>query len=156
MATIIEPIRSKDTLRSLGRFLAVGALGTLIDFSLFTGLHVALGAPILLANVLSYSAGILNNFFLHRYWTFAERPRKGLTSQFSQFLVVSLAALALNTLLVGLLAGPLSALLSSAPAGALAAKACATAVGLAWNFAANQLWTFRPGGKENQPSARRG
>jgi putative flippase GtrA len=150
MATIIHSFRSKDALRSLGRFLAVGALGTLIDFCLFTGLHVALGAPILLANVLSYSAGILNNFFLHRYWTFAERPRKGHSSQFSQFLAVSLTALALNTLLVSLLAGPLSALLSHAAAGALAAKACGTAVGLAWNFAANHLWTFRPGDKENR------
>ena len=142
LASILELFQAKDTRRSAGRFAAVGALGTLIDFSLFTGLHVLLGVPILLANSFSYSAGILNNYFLHRYWTFADRPRRAMAVQFSIFLAISLVALAINNLLVLLLAPPLGRLLSSTAGGSLGAKVCATGIGLVWNFIANHLWTF--------------
>jgi putative flippase GtrA len=60
----------------LGRFLLVGALGTLIDVGLFSLFHLRLGLPVLLANTLSYTAGMINNFALDRAWTFADQPRK--------------------------------------------------------------------------------
>jgi putative flippase GtrA len=91
-------------IRSISRFLVVGMLGTLIDITLFAGLHTWLGVPTLAANTISYSAGIVNNFGLHRYWTFADRARQAASAQFSRFAVVSLSALMLNNLLVLLLA----------------------------------------------------
>jgi putative flippase GtrA len=57
--------------------------------------------------------------------------------------VLSLSALLLNNLIVLLLTRPLSAHLAGAAYAALLAKACATAVGLSWNYLANSLWTFR-------------
>ncbi|MEW5721241.1 MAG: GtrA family protein, partial [Chloroflexota bacterium] len=103
------------TVRHISRFLIVGMLGTLIDITLFAGLYTWLGAPTLAANTLSYSAGIVNNFVWHRYWTFSHRPRKATSAQFSQFALVSLTALMLNNLIVLLFAPSL---------GALAAKIC--------------------------------
>lgn len=135
--------RSRDTLRCVWRFLAVGMLGTLIDIALFAGLHAWLGVPTLVANSLSYSVGIVNNFVWHRYWTFTHRPRKHSGMQFSQFAVVSLSALMLNNLIVLLLAPSFGALFVHVGYGALAAKICATGVGLCWNFLANNFWTFR-------------
>lgn len=143
MAHLADTLQSKDTLRSAGRFLVVGMLGTLIDLALFAALHGLLGAPALAANTLSYSAGIANNYFFHRRWTFAARQQKGSGRQFSQFVGVSLSAMAANHLIVLLLAPALEGLLADPVSAALAAKICATGVGMGWNFLANHLWTFR-------------
>lgn len=149
MATIIQTIHAKDTLHHLTRFLTVGALGTLIDFSLFTLLKVFFSVPILPANITAYSAGIVNNFFLHRHWTFSGRPRKALTIQFIQFLLVSLSAMTLNSLIVLVLSQPLGSFLGYSTTGILAAKACATAAGLVWNFFTNYFWTFKDKSKKS-------
>ena len=117
----------------LPRFLAVGAVGTLVDFALFVSLQTWVGVPTLAANTFSYSVGIVNNFVWHRRWTWAH-ARKTLGAQFAQFVVISLSALALNNVLVLWLA-PVS--------GAAVAKILATGIGVGWNFFANHFWTFR-------------
>jgi putative flippase GtrA len=139
----IERIQNSAGWKSAARFAVVGALGTLIDVGLFSVFHLAFGLPILLANTLSYSAGIINNFFLHRYWTFSGRSRRAMGVQFAQFAAVSLTALAVNDLLVFGLSAPFGAALSNPAAGALLAKAAATGIGLVWNYLANTWWTFR-------------
>jgi putative flippase GtrA len=130
-------------LRTIARFLLVGLSGTLVDFSLFAFSHQALGMSALVANTMSYSAGILNNFWLHRTWTFAHRPQRGSGVQFSQFVGVSLTALLINNLIVLLLTPVLSGLLGEGAVGLYLAKVCATGAGVIWNFLANHLWTFR-------------
>lgn len=143
MVRLEAALLGADALRSAARFMLVGALGTLVDFSLFAVLSVQFGAPALLANALSYSAGILNNYTLHRYWTYRHRPRKAAGRQFSQFVGISLSALALNTLLVLILAPMFTSLLADSVLGVLAAKVIATGAGMGWNFLANHLWTFQ-------------
>jgi putative flippase GtrA len=143
MAQLVNTLQNSDTLRSAARFMLVGALGTFVDVALFTVLHVLLGAPPLAANTLSYSAGIVNNYFFHRTWTFALRPQKAAGRQFTQFAGVSLSALVANNLIVLLLAPALGALFAEPALGAIFAKICATGVGMGWNFLANHLWTFQ-------------
>jgi putative flippase GtrA len=125
------------------RFAAVGVVGTALDLGLFALLHLSLGMAALPANTISYSAGIVNNYLLHRRWTYADRPRRPTGAQFCQFALVSLSALALNNLIVLWLSPGLGALLGRADLGAVAAKLLATSVGMVWNFAANTAWTFR-------------
>ncbi len=138
--TLLRPRRSLGLVR---RFATVGLLCTLVDVMLFSVLHGLAGLPALAANTLSYSAGIVVSFLLHRRWTFAQRPRKALGAQFSQFAAVSLSALLVNNLIVLGLSPVFGALLGNATLGAIAAKLCATAVGLCWNFLINTTWTFR-------------
>jgi putative flippase GtrA len=126
----------------MARFLSVGAVGTLLDISLFTALHILLNVPTLLANTLSYSAGIINNYLLHRNWTYADRSRKKMGAQFSQFALVSLSALVLNNLLVLWLTPRFDLFFANVPYGAILAKVFATGVGVCWNFFANNSWTF--------------
>jgi putative flippase GtrA len=143
MAQLLETFQANATVRSLARFLVVGMLGTIIDFSLFALMNVLFGVPTLAANTLSYSAGIINNYFFHRYWTFVTRPHKAAGKQFSQFVGVSLSALVINNLLVLLFTSWFSTLFSDTAIGAVFAKAFAIGVGMIWNFLANHLWTFR-------------
>ncbi len=143
MAASAESFRAKTSLRLIGRFLTVGALGTCIDIVLFVSLRSGLGFSVLLANVLAYCAGILNNYLLHRRWTYRELAHKAAGVQALQFAAVSLSALALNTLLVVLLTPVFGGLFSAPAAADLLAKLVATAAGVGWNFFANHFWTFR-------------
>ncbi len=135
-------LHTHDPVRHVARFLTVGLLGTLVDVGLFAGLHSGLGVPAVAANVLSYSAGIVNNYLLHRNWTYADRRGQANRRQAAQFALVSLSALLLNTGLVLLLTGAFAPFLAPAYASLLA-KVCATVAGLGWNFIGNQYWTFR-------------
>ncbi len=127
--------------RYIKRFFTVGMLGTLLDIGLFSLLHVALGVPALASNTFSYSAGIVNNYVLHRRWTFADRGSKAVHTQFTQFLIVSLSALLLNNLIV-LFLGPALDRFFQPGLGDLLAKFVATGIVMCWNFAANNFWTF--------------
>lgn len=143
MAYLLDRLQSTDMVRSGVRFMVVGMLGTIIDFSLFAVLSIQLGIPMLLANTLSYSAGIVNNYIFHRFWTFADRPQRAAARQFSQFAGVSLGALVINNLIVLLLASLFSKLFMDSTLGVVFAKIFAIGVGLSWNFLANHFWTFR-------------
>jgi dolichol-phosphate mannosyltransferase len=143
MARLSPTIQSQRELLYLLRFAAVGIVGTLIDVALFALLHGVFGLALLPANTISYSAGIVNNFLLNRRWTYRDAPHKAIRTQMSQFAIVSVSALLLNNLLVALLTPPLSASAVGPQGGYLLAKACATALGLIWNFAINRVWTFK-------------
>ncbi len=143
MAVLTDQFKTNDLWRPLPRFLTVGFLSTLVDIVLFTAFHVGAGLPILLANTLSYSAGTINGFVLHRRWTFAERTPKAVGKQFSRFAIVSLTALVLNNFFVFLLSYPLETAAHS-EYGDLIAKLTATAIVVGWNYIANNAWTFSP------------
>lgn len=117
-------------------------LGALIDVVLFTLLRGWLGLPTLAANTFSYSAGIVNNYLLHRRWTFGDARHTAAVQQFGQFVLVSLVALGLNNLLTLLLEAPLAAFVTVPQLSLMLAKLGATAGGAGWNFVANRYWTF--------------
>jgi putative flippase GtrA len=124
------------------RFLLVGAVGTCLDFSLLALLKNA-GLGTILANSLSYSAGIMNNFVWNRRWTFQITGRKGVLKQFMQFALVSLVGLVLNDVIVSSLESVFDRILPVVIPGYMAAKLAATLLVLFWNYAANRQWTFR-------------
>jgi len=144
MTSFTLQISSKEFQR-FTRFLTVGAVGTFLDFSLLTLLKF-LGFPTLLANSLSFSVGVINNFTWNRLWTFADAKGADWRRQLVQFLVVSLAGLALNNVFMILLENPFGALLGQPEYGYLPAKVIATGVVVFWNYFANRYWTFKDEG----------
>ena len=141
MATGIQLVDTAEV-RRFARFLVVGAAGTLLDFSLLTALKT-LGMPTLIANTLSFSAGVANNFTWNRAWTFADARRSAWHTQLLQFLTVSLVGLILNNTIVLLLEHPLGTLLPRPELGYVPAKVIATMVVVFWNYFANRTWTFK-------------
>jgi putative flippase GtrA len=135
--------QTNDPLQHVLRFMTVGAVGTVIDVVLFATLRVGLGIPALLANTVSYGSGTVNNYVLHRRWTFAGGPSKAIRVQFAQFILVSLSALLANNLLLVALEPGFDRLFASSEFGELCAKACAMGAGMCLSFLANHLWTFR-------------
>ena len=141
MAALSDTSSNKEIER-FSRFLAVGAVGTLLDFSLLTLLKLA-GLPTLLANSLSFTAGLVNNFTWNRLWTFGDAIQPDWRRQLVQFTAVSLVGLALNNLIVLSLEGIFGAMLNQPDWGYLPAKVIATGVVVFWNYFANRMWTFK-------------
>lgn len=124
------------------RFLTVGAIGTVLDFSLLTLLKLA-GMPTLFANSLSFLAGLTNNFTFNRLWTFGDVTQTNWKKQLLQFTTVSLVGLILNNIIVISLEGVLGSMLGQPEWGYLPAKVIATGVVVFWNYFANRMWTFK-------------
>lgn len=141
MSALLISVKNKEVSR-FARFLTVGAVGTLLDFSILTVLKLA-GLPTLFANSLSFTAGLLNNFTWNRLWTFGDIVNADWRRQFAQFTLVSFIGLTLNNLIVLSLEGILGTLLGQPQWGYLPAKVIATGVVVFWNYFANRTWTFK-------------
>lgn len=123
------------------KFAIVGASGALVDFSLLNLGILVLGLPKPLANTISFSAAVVNNFVWNRLWTFPEARFSPFLTGFWKFAFVCVVGYFLNqTIFLGLdflffhQLGTLGYNLS---------KAIATGVVLFWNFGVNRVWTFK-------------
>jgi putative flippase GtrA len=137
------PFPTLPKLPRMLRFAVVGSIVTAIDVGLFTSLHAVAGIPSIPANIAAFGAGIVNNYILHRRWTYAGLSRRSAGEQAILFLAISLIALAIITLLVLLgerILSPFVAALVASPS----IKAAATGIGLCWNNLANTYIPFRP------------
>lgn len=124
------------------RFITVGASGTLLDFILLTVFKTIFNLPTIIANPISYSAGVLNNFTWNRLWTYPESRSKVRLVQLGQFALVSTVGVTLNTLVVLALEPVMGTVLGSPDFGYIPAKVIATGTVALWNFLANRYWTF--------------
>jgi len=125
------------------RFAIVGGFNTLLDAGLFSVFCLVLGMPPGIANILSYSAGIVASFLLNRVWTFSDHARTGpVMSQAVRFLLVALSAMVLSTVIVTTNAawiGPLTAKLVSIPITYL------------WNYVLVRHFVFAPARATDMP-----
>lgn len=119
----------------LVRFAAVGASGYVVNLALFSVLvHVA-AIDYRIAATAAFLVALTNNFVWNRLWTF--RARAGRASfQAARFFVVSLAAFAVNLVV-------LFALVSGLGAPEVPAQALAIAAATPLNFLGNKLWSFQ-------------
>ena len=112
MIRTIEHYTHHKEIRRFVRFAIVGLSGTVVDFGLLIVFKEWLGLPTILANTLSYSAGIANNFTLNRLWTYPDSREKPALMQLMQFAAVSIGGLLLNTVIVLTLETPVGRLLA--------------------------------------------
>jgi dolichol-phosphate mannosyltransferase len=118
----------------LVRFGLVGGSGYAVNLGLYTLLVHAAGVDYRVAAIAGFLAAVVNNFFWNRHWTFdAADGHAGFQS--ARFLVVSLAAFAVQFALLQLLVD--SAGLEKVPA-----QAISIAAAMPLNFLGNKLWSF--------------
>jgi putative flippase GtrA len=141
------------------KFCVVGTIGTAIDFGLLNLLYNVLGLHQALANTVSVSSATINNYTWSRFWVYPETRHQQGAKKFVQFVIVSLAALGLNTGILwgtdrwflsesGLLGGLVKPIatwagLEHSVLSSNIAKVIATGIVLFWNFFANRMWTFK-------------
>jgi len=116
------------------KFGIVGGSGYLINLAVFAALAGGFDVHHIVAAIGAFCVAVSSNFLWNRYWTFG--PGEGPAHfQAARFFAVSLAALALNLIV-------LEALLAGGGIGELTAQAIAVAVAMPFNFLGNKLWTF--------------
>ena len=148
LVTIVEHfgIREKEAERFV-KFLIVGTVGFVVDFGTLTFLVEAMGFIPVVANTISFSAAVVSNFTLNRYWTYPDSRSKRRRIQLLQFGMVSIIGLLINNGILVLLQHPFDLLLQemNAPgaiSGYIPAKMVGTIVVLFWNFFINRYWTY--------------
>lgn len=138
---------TKERTRFL-RFLAVGAIGFVVDFGVLNLLTI-FGMTPLLAQAFSFGAAVISNFTWNRIWTYPESRSKRKRLQLTQFFVVSVVGLVIRTpifagahfLFLRWLEVYFKLPLLETIANNLS---LATAVGIVlfWNFFVNRYWTY--------------
>ncbi|NLV75024.1 MAG: GtrA family protein [Chloroflexi bacterium] len=124
-----------------GKFLVVGAIGAVVDFSVLNlGIQVFHLAK-WLANTFSFSAAVFSNFTWNRLWTYPESRSLPYFPQLGQFLLVNLAGYGINQ--VVFLSLDRWVFSSWGTWGYNISKAIAIGVVLFWNFFVNRVWTYR-------------
>ncbi|MDA3628687.1 GtrA family protein [Saccharopolyspora oryzae] len=94
-----EPLIS----RSLLRYAMIGASGVLLDYLLFLLLYNTFGLHEQVANAISTTAGITNNFVLNALFNFRKRDR--ILVRFLRFYAVGLAGIGLTFVLLQVFSG---------------------------------------------------
>lgn len=125
--------------RLLERFVkwsVVGAIGAVVDYTILIGLVELVGLYPLIAQAISFTCAVVNNYILNRTWTFGDIKHRGPVVQFTQFFVVSVAGLGTRSVIFYFLFKVLSLWY-------IYATAIAIIIVLIWNFFANLVWTFR-------------
>ena len=87
--------------RELIKYCIIGCSGALLDFIVYTILIKAFGMNYLLANALSVTAGITNNFFLNAYLNF--KVTDNMFKRFISFYLVGMLGLVISEILLYLL-----------------------------------------------------
>ncbi len=78
------------------RYGLVGASGVVVDLVLLALLVEVLGVPLLIANVLSFSAAVASNYRLNSWWTFRAREQRSHMAGGALFLFAALVGLAIS------------------------------------------------------------
>ena len=125
--------RSQNWIQLL-KFSLVGASGYVVNLAVYIVLLKGADMHYLPAAACSFAVAVTNNYLWNRRWTF--RHQKGnLYYQGARFLLVSLAALALNLAILRGLVG--------LGVGKIAAQALAIILVTPFSFTVNKLWSFR-------------
>jgi putative flippase GtrA len=118
----------------LAKFAIVGIANTSIDVGLYVIFSGLLGIHPIVANTMSYSAGMTSSFFLNRGWTFRDRDTSRPGRQFVYFFTTNMV-----TLLVCNAA--MAATLDVAPEALV--KLMVVLLGFLMNYSMTELFVFK-------------
>lgn len=116
------------------KFGAVGGSGVIVDFFFTWLLKEKFKTQKYLANAIGFTVAASSNWFLNRIWTFQSHNPEVLL-EYSQFLMVSLVGLLMNTLVLWVLTEKVKLNFYVSKLGAIA-------IVTIWNFFVNYFYTF--------------
>jgi dolichol-phosphate mannosyltransferase len=127
-------LRKSKNWRQLAKFCIVGGSGYVVNLCVFALCVGPFGTHHLLAATIAFVAGVTNNFWWNRHWTFRAKAGRA-DSQASRFFAVSVVAF-LFALAV------LELLVSVMDMAELPAQAIAIVAATPLNFVGNKMWSF--------------
>jgi len=125
---------SQNIIRKFIKFGIVGFSGVFIDFGITFLFKEKVKLQKYVSNAIGFTAAATSNYFLNRVWTFhSENPQ--ILVEYSQFMIISLIALGINTLILWIIIRYLKW-------NFYFSKLIAIGVVTIWNFIANAYFTF--------------
>lgn len=136
---MLATLRKEEPLpQGLPRFLAVGAMGTVVNCASLWELTNRFHWPFWVASVAAIQLSTAHNFVLHDRWTFkGRRGHERWLTRFWHFEVATFAGMLVNWTV-------LSALVAWAGVSLLTANLCGIAAGTVLNFVMSKLWAWKP------------
>jgi putative flippase GtrA len=128
-------IKTKNVYGQFIRYLFVGGLAFLCDFSLLFLITHFLHVHYLLSAMISFIVGLIVNYYLSSIWVFDQRRVKNLSVEFLIFSLIGLVGLGLNEIFMYLLTDVVSI-------NYLLSKGITTGLVLIWNFVARKIILF--------------
>jgi putative flippase GtrA len=133
------------------KFAIVGSIGFGVDFLTFNLFRSGVGFSAEFSSVLSFSAAVVSNFLLNRYWTYPDSRSKPLFRQLLQFSAVNIVGLVIRTVIFSLINVPMVKLIDliglrlpieNQVIGENLALATVVIIVLFWNYFINRYWTY--------------
>jgi putative flippase GtrA len=94
-------------IKQIIKFVLVGVINTGIDIAVLKILVVTFsvgreGFLFTIIKAISFIAAVLNSYFMNKYWTFIGSHKRKTSTELSQFIVVSIGGLLVNTVAASL------------------------------------------------------
>jgi len=124
----------KSHYKSFSKFTVVGAINTVIDFSVFYILHDLFDVVFVAAHIGAFFVALANSFYFNAIWTFKNLKRDQLIKQISAFTAIGVTGLVLSTITI---------YLASYFMWVYFAKIMAMAVSFIWNYIGSWIFVFR-------------
>lgn len=133
------------------RFLIVGSIGALVDFSVMNFLSHTLDMSLVFAGSISFICAIINNFIWNHYWTYPDSRSRQIGPQMAMFFLVNIAGATIRIPILFFLEpiifqvvdhNPVSLPLSTEFLAKNGTLALAVIIVLLWNYFANRYWTY--------------
>ena len=95
---LLERLFSPELVRLI-LFTLIGGVNTAVDYGVFFILHTLLSVGSLIAQVISFSSGVICSYFLNRRFTFKAQNKMS-TSEVVKFIILNLIAMGSSVLVV--------------------------------------------------------
>lgn len=115
------------------KFGIVGLMNTIISIVIYWVL-LRLNINFLVANIISYSLGVINSYYFNSRWVFSSTNER--RSTLLKFIIVNLIVLVITTNILKLL-------VDSININPYLAQLFTVAIGMVINFILNKFWTFK-------------
>ncbi|ACV64973.1 GtrA family protein [Desulfofarcimen acetoxidans DSM 771] len=127
-------IAVKPSSRSFVLFSLVGLTNTVIDYLVFFSLYHLFPEHFLASQVISYSCGTVNSFFLNKYWTFRNKNIP-CGAEILKFIVVNALALSISYITLDVVS-------NSFGLDMFICKTFATGMSFVVNYFGSKFWVF--------------
>jgi len=117
------------------KYTLVGTTGLILDMIILYCLVEFLHMPVVPASAISFFVSMVNNFFLHKYWTFRDLSHH-FERQFISFFVIAIANLGITVVCMYFFSDLLKIWY-------MIAKVITSIIVLIFSYTMNRMWTFK-------------
>lgn len=127
--------------KEMSAFGVVGGVNFMVDLATYQVMYAVLAQGALVSKVVSTAITSTLAYFMHRHWSFAHRARTGVRREYTLFILLSAASLAIGLAVIGATRYGLG---QTDVAVLQIANIISIGIGVVFRFYAYKRWVFLP------------